>query len=413
MVDLVIDESKVWSPEERQKYADALPEMSLFEDHIVEGDVMVDAMKALIEEGETCQTLAVHWKSKGNEMFSDAKKYNKRYFNDALKFYDDALRYGIQSLTAPEEDLIEDIEPAILVSTILSNRAAVHLELKNYGSCRSDCARALQYWKENVKAYYRGAKASLMLRKPRDTILYCRVGLKIETANEMLQKLQKRAEALLVIIKEEERLAEQKRQKKLNETNAFKQLCQDRSIQVGPAVITDVRVTEYQGKARIDPQDGTFNWAVLFLYSEYGTSDFIQQMSENDMFLEHLANMFPENGPYCHWDERHDYVASNLHIYMAADIVPPFKTDEDWHVALSEVPESDEQMVRRERREEILAAKAQSWLRVSPFCTLGQVLKHDRYVIPGIPVATIVVKDSVHEKDFLKKINFKIISLTK
>ncbi|KAI9905168.1 hypothetical protein PsorP6_013596 [Peronosclerospora sorghi] len=73
-VDLEIDESKLWDPAQRQAYMDALPDMTLFEDHIVEGDEMVEAIQALIEDGESAESLAMHWKNQGNDMFSDAKR---------------------------------------------------------------------------------------------------------------------------------------------------------------------------------------------------------------------------------------------------------------------------------------------------------------------------------------------------
>ncbi|KAI9919929.1 hypothetical protein PsorP6_015899 [Peronosclerospora sorghi] len=64
-VDLEIDERKLWNPEQRQAYMDALPDMTLFEDHIVEGDEMVKAIQALIEDGESAESLALHWKKPG------------------------------------------------------------------------------------------------------------------------------------------------------------------------------------------------------------------------------------------------------------------------------------------------------------------------------------------------------------
>ena len=410
MVDLVIDESKVWSPEERQKYADALPEMSLFEDHIIEGDVMVEAIQALTEEGETAQTLAIHWKSKGNEMFMDAKKYNRMYFDNALAYYTDALSYALKAQDAPEEELVEDIAVPELISTILSNRAAVHLEIRNNGSCRSDCARAIKHWPRNIKAYYRGAKASIRLRKPEDALVYVSVGLKMDPANDTLPKLKTQAESLLVAVEQERAIEEQKRQARCDQTNAYRRLCQERMIRVGSAIITDNRVAEHQGKVHVE-EDGVLYWPVLFLYSEYGQSDFVNMFGENDMFIEHLANMFPEGGPYCPWDERADYVASRLSIYLTANVVVPLETEDEWHVALSGQTETDTQMQHRERQEEILDSKNTFWLRVSPFCTLLQVLQHEQYVVPGIPVVSIVVRDSNHEKQFLRKIQHRVIKI--
>ncbi|KAI9921473.1 hypothetical protein PsorP6_001307 [Peronosclerospora sorghi] len=70
---------------------DALPDMTLLEDHIVQGDEMVEAIQALIEEGESAESLALHWKNQGNDMFSDAKKAHRGYYKNAMKYYNDAL----------------------------------------------------------------------------------------------------------------------------------------------------------------------------------------------------------------------------------------------------------------------------------------------------------------------------------
>ncbi|GLE03280.1 hypothetical protein PINS_up012170 [Pythium insidiosum] len=316
MVDLEIDESKLWDPEERQKYMDALPEMSLFEDHIVEGDVMVEAIQALIEEGETAESLAMHWKNKGNEMVADAKR-NRVYLQNALQYYSDALAYALKALDLPEHEKDAAYNMPQLTSQILSNRAAVHLDMKNYGSCRSDAARAIRYDPKNVKAYYRGAKASRLLRKPADTLRYAELGLQFDPENKLLLKLQ--AEGLAML--EEERIAAEKkefeRKKRRAFTEKYRQLCTLRQVKVGRAVIEDERVKQYEGKADLDAETGQMVWPMLFLYDEHSTTDFVQAFAEHDTFIEHLANMFPEDGPFCEWDADEKYVASGLVIYAA------------------------------------------------------------------------------------------------
>ena len=45
------------------------------------------------------------------------------------------------------------------------------------------------------------------------------------------------------------------------------------------------------------------------------------------------------------------------------------------------------------------------------FGQLLQVLQHEQYVVPGIPVVSIVVRDSNHEKQFLRKIQHRVIKI--
>ncbi len=50
-------------------------------------------------------------------------------------------------------------------SQLLSNRAMINLNLKNYNMCIKDCELAIHYWKKNTKAYYRKCKALASLFK--------------------------------------------------------------------------------------------------------------------------------------------------------------------------------------------------------------------------------------------------------
>ncbi|KAH7491612.1 hypothetical protein KRP22_002920 [Phytophthora ramorum] len=410
-VELEIDEDKLWDPAKRQAYMDALPDMTLFEDHVVEGDEMAEAIQALIEDGETAESLALHWKNQGNDMFSDAKKAHRGYFKNALKYYNDALAYAYKALALPEPERDLSYDMKELTAQILCNRAAVQLELKNYASCRSDAAKAINFDPTNVKAFYRGAKASRMLRKPADTLRYCEEGLKREPENKLLLKLQTEGRKLVEELRVEKLQRERERMKRRLATDKYRKLCASRSILVGRALVDDERVRQYEGKADLDPESGRMYWPVLFLYDQHGTSDFVQLFGEQDTVIEHLANMFPEDGPFAEWDTGREFVASNLVVYAAADMVLPYASPKEWHVGLSGEKEDDDEEVKRIRLEEKHEAKSQFWIEVSPFCTLQQLLSHEKYVVPGIPVLNIFVRGSETLGNFLTRIERKVITL--
>ncbi|KAI9906080.1 hypothetical protein PsorP6_013506 [Peronosclerospora sorghi] len=115
-VDLEIDESKLWDPEQRQAHMDSLPDMTLFEDHIVQGDEMVEAIHALIEDGESAESLALHWKNQGNDMFSDAKKAHRV---DGLVEIASAVEHEA-SEGCPGVDIAEDVEKALKSTSWMS-----------------------------------------------------------------------------------------------------------------------------------------------------------------------------------------------------------------------------------------------------------------------------------------------------
>ncbi|ETV98952.1 hypothetical protein H310_08433 [Aphanomyces invadans] len=250
-----------------------------------------------------------------------------------------------------------------------------------------------------------------MLKKPEDTLRYCKVGLAVDPSHKDLIALQ--ASGLVQL--EEQRVEREveafKRQKRRAMTNKYKQLCTLRKVRVGPAIISDRRVADFQGKADLNPDSGNMAWPVLFLYDEYGQSDFIQAFDEHDMVVEHLANMFPEDGPFCMWDTRCDYKASQLVLYVVADAVLPFATDDAWHVALSGDVESDVAESTRLREEEKHSYKHTWWLEVSPFCSLAMVLQHHQYVVPGIPVFNVMVRGTKHHTTFLASIEHRVVQV--
>ena len=157
--------AKTWTDDEREQYCDDLGELPLFADGEEEGAEggTFDAMQALIDEGESDHTLAQHWKDKGNEMMLKVKSLkNKGYYHSAREYYTTAVDYCEKAIAPPMQPHQSTRE---LYSTILSNRAQVNLEFKNYGRCRKDCVAAIDQNRQNTKAYFRAAKASEALRK--------------------------------------------------------------------------------------------------------------------------------------------------------------------------------------------------------------------------------------------------------
>ncbi|KAL0584579.1 hypothetical protein ABG067_005602 [Albugo candida] len=407
MVDLEYDESKLWSPTKRQEYIDNLAEMSLFDDHVVEGDVMVDAIQALIEEGESAESLAMHWKAKGNEMFQTAKKHNSKYYRDALQYYSKAIAYGLEALKLTPEQRAPSYNITELMAQIYSNRSAVHLALKNYGSCRSDAAVAIGFDCKHIKSYFRGAKASQKLQKPHDTLRYCMEGLQIDPSSKQLQQLEKEARLLLQKIQSEMDQKDREHQQRRSQVARYRSWCVARRIRVGRSLFEDQRVRQYELAPHVENETNDMVWPVLFLYDEYQTSDLVEAFGEHDTFVEHLANMFPEGGPYCKWDIEESYQASNLLLYVRANESIPFHTEEDWYVALAEEPEPEQEERERIEREERHALQTEEWIQISLLNELVNLLQHKSYVVPGIPIIHVQARNSkanrafIHHKTFI------------
>jgi tetratricopeptide (TPR) repeat protein len=366
-------------------------------------DESLAAMAALIDEGEDDVSLADHWKGKGNESVVNAQKEksNKRlgYYKHALAHYDTALKH-IRDAVQPPNRVTKKVHK--LHSTILGNQAQVHLALKNYGSCRKNCVKAVAVYRKNVKAYYRAAKASFEVKKYREGRTFAEYGLKHDPENkplvQIMAKLQKKCEELD---------AKEKAQKKAEQQLDFKvskcmKACKERGITVGPAQFIE-RYMDYEAMPEILP-DGSMSWPVVFLYDEYQQSDFMQAFHEGEMFAEHLAMMLPIEGPPAPWDEHFTYKASDVDVFFQESAVMPFDTQNAWRRYFAKKEgvtvgddafDADETPEERRKRYEF-EGKEKPWVQVPVMhgATLLQTMQHNKFVVPALPIFYIFARQS-------------------
>jgi len=79
-------------------------------------------------------------------------------------------------------------------SVYFSNRAAVNLQLENYGRVITDCDEAIKLDSNNTKAYFRATKAAYGLRKYEDAVKYCEEGLITKPDDKTLAREKAKAE---------------------------------------------------------------------------------------------------------------------------------------------------------------------------------------------------------------------------
>lgn len=123
-------------------------------------------------------------KNQANVKFGDGK------YNEALKLYNQAMRLKLEISKE-------------LTATILLNRSAAHLQLKNHGWAVRDCIDVLKLDPTNVKAYYRAAKACIELDKADYANGFNEKALELQVNNKVLicqrdeiRKLQVQAEKM-------------------------------------------------------------------------------------------------------------------------------------------------------------------------------------------------------------------------
>ncbi|KAK3307525.1 uncharacterized protein B0T15DRAFT_433124 [Chaetomium strumarium] len=221
----------------------------------------------------------------------------------------------------PDDDFEEvDDDPAevaaeqALLETLSVNRAACHLELRNYRSCTVDCAAALRLNPRNLKALYRSARALLAVHKLAEADDACARGLALDPANKPLRTLtheiaRAREADLDRRKREDERLAREKLRDTLLRT-----ALQARGIVTRttpgrrPPDMEDAQIR--LSPDELDPASGLV-FPTMLLYPCHMESDFIKAFSERESLEQHFGYVFP-----LPWDKTGEYGVGSVECYV-------------------------------------------------------------------------------------------------
>lgn len=241
------------------------------------------------------EEIATNFKTQGNDYFK-AKRYR-----EALGFYTQAI-----DAKPTESDLLQ---------SLLLNRAACNLELKNFGSVLRDCSKVLSVDSKSLKALYRSALALIALERPEEAIDCCNRALVADAQNSSILSALSKAKAL----KERQEAREKAKQEaaaaaKVREMKIQAAL-RARSILVLPLAPGQPSLEHHPTLSNDDPP--RLSVPMLFLYPQYSQSDIISSFHEDTRFTDHLEVMFPPEGTRPGWDLQGDYVLSNLVLYAS------------------------------------------------------------------------------------------------
>jgi Cns1/TTC4 Wheel domain len=77
-------------------------------------------------------------------------------------------------------------------------------------------------------------------------------------------------------------------------------------------------------------EDGSeMTWPVLLLYPYSNQSDLVAAMGEHDVLADHLATVFPEEGPPAQWDRAFQYKCSTVEVYARTRAVRAFADEHE------------------------------------------------------------------------------------
>ncbi|EHK99413.1 putative Hsp70/Hsp90 co-chaperone CNS1 [Glarea lozoyensis 74030] len=220
----------------------------------------LEALKALAYEGTPAE-VAGGFKERGNECFQ------VKGWGDAKEFYTKGIQVLLlevrkrQTGKGEETDSAEVKKEVGILEASLVNRAACHLELKNYRQ---------------------SAKALLALGKIEEADDACAKGLSVDEGNVALKGVARE------IIKKNEEIT---RRKKIEAEQM-----EDAKIQLTP-----------------DPTDptSTISFPTILLYPLHLESDFIKAFNELEPISHHLSYILP-----LPWDLKHEYTPANVECYI-------------------------------------------------------------------------------------------------
>ncbi|KAK4125936.1 TPR-like protein [Parathielavia appendiculata] len=233
---------------------------------------------------------------------------------------DNSPNVDLEEDPRPKEEDFEEVaeDPAevkseqALLETLYINRAACHLELRNYRSCTLDCASALRLNPRNIKAFYRSARALLAVNKIAEADDACARGLEIDPSNKPLlalaQDIIKASEADAARRKiEKERQEKERRRETL-----LKAALQARGIRTRstgrPPDMEDAKVK--LSPDELDPASALV-FPTLLLYPCHLESDFIKAFSERESLDQHFGYVFP-----LPWDRTGEYSPAGVECYV-------------------------------------------------------------------------------------------------
>lgn len=294
-----------------------------------------EAFKALAYEGTPLEN-ASEFKEQGNECFKT------RRWADAKEFYTKGVLILAaeerkrkqasdpvqQSSTAKPKD--EDAEQSksendkretsedeihqerATLESLYVNRAACHLELKNYRSCWLDGSAALRLNPKNIKAYYRSARAFLAVGRIAEADDACARGLAIDPSNNPLKTvardiIKKAEETSAKQRRDAERVAKEKRREMLVKAALKAREIRTRAT-AQPPEMEDAGV-----KLVPDPDDPASHlcFPTVLLYPAHLESDFVKAFNETDSLADHLAYILP-----LPWDREGAYTSTGVECYM-------------------------------------------------------------------------------------------------
>ncbi|KAA0197646.1 putative heat shock protein 70 (Hsp70)-interacting protein [Fasciolopsis buskii] len=254
-------------------------------------------LQALKYESEDPDANAQSYKDEGNY------HYGRNEFKMAI----DSYTGGIRAKPIDKE----------LLAILHTNRAICHWHLQNFGSCIRDCKVAISLNPKHVKAYVKGAQASLSLSKIDTCLEFCERGL--EQSPDLEQLIQFQLKALKEQVKND-RITNSlrgKHQRHMEKKALIYRLVQDHGVNIN-FKLPPVTLPETVGSQPYKDESNMLHWPVLLMYPEFGQTDFLRDVIEKSKVIDCLQTVFNPNEPPATWNLNQVYTCQDdsLEVYF-------------------------------------------------------------------------------------------------
>jgi tetratricopeptide (TPR) repeat protein len=272
--------------------------MTELDDDVDEDNQFVDALKALVYDGEPHE-IAMNFKNQGNDCFKEKK------YGDAISYYTRALDV---------HSGVDGIDVACY-----TNRAACNLELRNYRRCINDCKLALAKDPTNVKAVYRSARAYLAVDKIDEALDIASYGLSLDPSNLTLLSVSQSATNRKNTLAELQRKKEAEQRLREQKQNNLKMGLESRNLTVintGHKQEESLQGLKVVLEDDLDP-GSALTFPLIFLYPLELETDLIQYAAENSTIANYLEEVFASPPHWFEHSAEHlkDYALPNLAVY--------------------------------------------------------------------------------------------------
>lgn len=319
----------------------------------VDNDKYLSCFQTVMYEGETHDTLALHFKELGNELYRSGKQ-NWLAASD----------WWTRGLEENPTDLK-------LRSILHSNRATVSLGLQQYQKAALDADWAIKYDMTNKKAFLRAAHAYQGMNNWDKAISAAKAGL--ENLNEK-DPLYKQFQDVITNVTKQMNSIQQRTQSYLDSLNACNSFFKKEGISVGKTPNT--WMGNWNLSLRFDEEKNQTIWNIAIEYDEVLQIDFVEGYLCGEKLGNLISQILPgitkgvESPP---WDTDHRYTVQDTIIYVKTNAAP-------W------------QWGRK------VTKRASRNVEIHPDCTLNNIFAIPDYVVPGYPILYLAVRKSIFAK---------------